>query len=58
MAEADRVERTSVPFVLERRPAREVAEIVMNNQDAFERILASLYDAILDDTRWPATSGP
>ena len=28
----------------------------MNNQDAFERILASLYDARLDETRWPATS--
>ena len=23
----------------------------MNNQDAFERILASLYDAMLDETR-------
>ena len=28
----------------------------MNNQDAFERILASLYDAMLDETRWPVTS--
>ena len=28
----------------------------MNEPDAFERILASLYDAMLDDTRWPATS--
>ena len=28
----------------------------MKNPDAFERILASLYDAMLDDTRWPATS--
>ena len=28
----------------------------MNNPDAFERIVASLYDAMLDDTRWPATS--
>ena len=28
----------------------------MNSQDAFERILAALYDARLDDTRWPATS--
>ena len=28
----------------------------MNNQDTFERILASLYDAMLDDARWPATS--
>ena len=25
----------------------------MSDQDAFERILASLYDAMLDDTRWP-----
>ena len=28
----------------------------MSDQDAFERILSSLYDAMLDDTRWPATS--
>ena len=28
----------------------------MSGQDAFERILASLYDAMLDDTHWPATS--
>ena len=28
----------------------------MSDRDAFERILASLYDAMLDDTRWPATS--
>ena len=28
----------------------------MSGQDAFERILASLYDAMLDDTRWPAAS--
>ena len=28
----------------------------MNDQDAFERILASLYDARLDDRHWPATS--
>ena len=28
----------------------------MSDQDAFERILASLYDAMLDDTHWPATS--
>ena len=28
----------------------------MSEQNAFERILASLYDAMLDDTRWPATS--
>ena len=28
----------------------------MSEQDAFERVVASLYDAMLDDTRWPATS--
>ena len=28
----------------------------MSDQDAFERILVSLYDAMLDDARWPATS--
>ncbi|MDE0164731.1 MAG: helix-turn-helix transcriptional regulator [Bryobacterales bacterium] len=28
----------------------------MTDQDAFERILASLHVAMLDDTRWPATS--
>ena len=28
----------------------------MGDQDAFERILPSLYDAMLDDTRWPVTS--
>ena len=28
----------------------------MSGQNAFERILASLYDAMLDDTHWPATS--
>ena len=28
----------------------------MNDPDAFERFLASLYDAMLDDSRWPATS--
>ena len=30
----------------------------MKTPDAFERILASLYDAMLDETRWPATLGP
>ena len=30
--------------------------IVVSAQDAFERILVSLYDAMLDDTHWPATS--
>ena len=29
----------------------------MSERDAFERILASLYDAMLDDVRWIATSG-
>ncbi len=28
----------------------------MSDQDAFEGILASLYDAMLDETLWPATS--
>ena len=28
----------------------------MTDQDAFERILASVHVAMLDDTRWPATS--
>ena len=28
----------------------------MSEQNAFERFLASLYDAMLDDTHWPATS--
>ena len=28
----------------------------MNHPDAFERILRSLHDAMLDETRWPATS--
>ena len=28
----------------------------MSDQDAFDRILASLYDAMLDDAQWPATS--
>ena len=28
----------------------------MSGHDAFERILASLYDAMLDDVHWPATS--
>ena len=28
----------------------------MSEQDAFERVLASLYGAMLDDTHWPATS--
>ena len=28
----------------------------MNNQDAFARILASVYDAMLDDAQWPATA--
>ena len=28
----------------------------MSDQDAFERILASLHDAMLDDTQWPLTS--
>ena len=30
--------------------------IAMSDHDAFARILASLYAAMLDETRWPATS--
>ena len=30
----------------------------MSEQDAFERILASLHEARLDDTHWPVTGGP
>ena len=30
--------------------------MLMSDRDAFERILASLYDAMLDETHWPATS--
>ncbi len=28
----------------------------MSGHDAFERILASLYDAMLDDVHWPTTT--
>ena len=28
----------------------------MSEPPAFERVLASVYDAMLDETRWPATS--
>ena len=28
----------------------------MSDRDAFEHILMSLYDAMLDDSHWPATS--
>ena len=28
----------------------------MGNQDAFEHVLASIHDAMLDDTQWAATS--
>ena len=28
----------------------------MSPYDTFERILASLHDAVFDDARWPATS--
>ena len=39
-------------------PARpkEEPETVMSDRDAFERSMASLYDAMLDDTRWPVAS--
>ena len=30
--------------------------MIMKDRDAFERMLASLYDAMLDDRHWPATS--
>ncbi len=30
--------------------------IIINDQDAFERILGSCYEAMLDDAHWPATS--
>ena len=30
----------------------------MSDRDAFERTLASLYGAMLDDAHWPATTGP
>ena len=30
--------------------------IATSGQDAFERILASLYGAMLDDVHWPATT--
>ena len=29
----------------------------MSQRDAFDRVLASLYEAMLDDTHWPATAG-
>ena len=29
---------------------------LMSDQDVFERIVASLHDAVLDETRWPTTS--
>ena len=28
----------------------------MSEQDAFDRVLASVHDATLDETRWPGTS--
>ena len=28
----------------------------MSDEDAYQRIMASLSDAMLDDTHWPATS--
>ena len=30
--------------------------IAMRGHDAFERILASLYEAMLDDVHWPTTT--
>ena len=37
-------------------PAVPKVKIVMSRRDAFKRILTSLYDAMLDDAHWPATS--
>ena len=37
-------------------PEQQEARIGMGEQDAFERILASLYNAMLDDARWPGTA--
>ena len=48
--------RANVRAVRPRASPRDVEDIVVNNQDALERILALLYDAMLDETRWPATS--
>ena len=39
-----------------RRGAKQEAGPIMGEQDGFERIVASLHDATLDDSRWPATS--
>ena len=44
-----------VPRVVHADDAKK--EILMSDRDAFARILASLYDAMLDDTLWPSTSG-
>ena len=37
-------------------PSRQEARVVMSGQDAFERTLGAMYDALLDDARWPAAS--
>ena len=53
-------EQASTGFQGERQFAKQIAEIMtegsiaMSGHDAFERILASLYDAMLDDVHWPA----
>ena len=55
-------EQAAAGFQGERQFAKQVAEIMtkgriaMSGHDVFERILSSLYDAMLDDTRWPDTS--
>ena len=36
--------------------ALHVAAVVVSSEDIFKRIVASLYDATLDDRHWPATS--
>ena len=30
----------------------------MTDQDRFRRVVESLYEAMLDDSRWPAAYGP
>ena len=48
--------RTNCRAVRPRASSREDEKIVMSDHDAFERILASLYDAMLDDRHWAVTS--
>lgn len=39
-----------------RHSALHAAAVVVSSEDIFKRIVASLYDATLDDRHWPATS--